>query len=90
MLIGCGFTTAQPGRSGECSIHEAANTGIPVSLARIGIQGALVEPCDTLLGNMAGLLPATTNILEYIREDFWVLVLCLCEIECMNRVTERL
>lgn len=42
-----------------------------------------VDMHDTLLGDIRRLLLATTNILEYVRAGF----LCLCEIECTNRVT---
>lgn len=90
LLIGCGFVTAQPGGSGGCSIHEAVNAGVPAPIGIQGARGPHVELHGTLLGSVPGLLLATTNILEYIRAEFLFLLLCLCEIECMNPVTEGL
>lgn len=47
-------------------------------------MGGHVDVHGTLLGNITGLLLATTNIPEYIRGGFPVLVWCLRGIESMN------
>lgn len=42
----------------------------------------------TLLGGVPGLLLATTTFWNSSEADFLFLVLCFCEIECVNPVTE--
>lgn len=88
LLIGCGSATAQSGGSGGCCIHEAVNASVPAPIGIQGARGLRVELHGPLLGSVPGILLATTNILEYIRAGFLFLLLCLCEIECTNPVTE--
>lgn len=63
-------------------IHEAVYQKSLALVATLEFRRLHVDMHDTLLGDIRRLLLATTNILEYVGAGF----LCLCEIECTNRV----
>lgn len=93
VLIGCGFATAQPGGSGGCSIHEAVNAGVPASSrpSEFREQGGRMWNCAApCWGAFPGSSWPQQTFWNTSEPDFLFLVLCLCEIECVNPVTEGL